>query len=597
MRTFAFIPDQETLKNETKGSPFTRPSCQISADGNAVTIEDSTTGEKFAITRNFDQVFDHFQDILMECPEKETNRLISLCSSNSKFTPEQILETCIQFARYYIPPEGEKEFLISSGLVFDKNVIDYFALDNSKVKEFESIPIYHISEAVDLISTALEDRKSFENSLFVFRIECQEFFFEWVIIPNVDQKNSDFVLDLPSNQKIVFYLRKIASIMQNSFDHFRRESSCFRLIADTFVDINTTWVAHLNPYAKLASNAAIFNVLNASTEPLKNKFTCQRSELFAQHKENFDLNDDDSYAAEREYKQQLEDLGAEEVQFDDDNDLSNQTSPTKLSASNQNMRGSSIVVPYGEYTNNGEEEEEDSEEMERMQRLKELRESHMNKNKDKKSRVQRRGEVNHSMAESSSVYSRMSQRSKLAAKLAQIRARNMNIDEEEEEEEEDTNLEDEKDNKNKKKELTPLQLRQKRLEKQRLLIFRCQKALNDENSTTEKLSSLNDELQAELEHCREFRSTIKDEISRVRKELQQKQKKASEQRKIAEKYQQLYLETHNDRIQQKYQNTRPHYKPATVDKNPEYARTIALLQAEVKKLEKEVNELQSHVGN
>lgn len=136
-------------------------------------------------------------------------------------------------------------------------------------------------------------------------------------------------------------------------------------------------------------------------------------------------------------------------------------------------------------------------------------------------------------------------------------------------------------------------MRQKRLEKQRLLIFRCQKALNDENSTTEKLSSLNDELQAELEHCREFRSTIKDEISRVRKELQQKQKKASEQRKIAEKYQQLYLETHNDRIQQNYQNNHPHYKHSTVDKNTDYARTISHLQAEVTKFDKEVNELQS----
>ncbi|EAY06809.1 hypothetical protein TVAG_313840 [Trichomonas vaginalis G3] len=53
--------------------------------------------------------------------------------------------------------------------------------------------------------------------------------------------------------------------MQNSFYHFIRESSCFKLIAYPFVDINTTCVAHLNPFAKLASNASIFNALNAST--------------------------------------------------------------------------------------------------------------------------------------------------------------------------------------------------------------------------------------------------------------------------------------------------------------------------------------------
>lgn len=69
-------------------------------------------------------------------------------------------------------------------------------------------------------------------------------------------------------------------------------------------------------------------------------------------------------------------------------------------------------------------------------------------------------------------------------------------------------------------------MRQKRLEKQRLLIFICLKSLNEENSTAAKLSSLNDELDAEFEFCTEFGYIIKDEISRVRKELQPKQKES-----------------------------------------------------------------------
>lgn len=582
MRTFAFIPDAETLRKDAQSMQLHRPISNVTANANSVTIEDSTTGEKFAMSRNFDQVFDHFQDILMECPEKETNRLISVCSSISNPKPEEILEICVQFARYYIPPDDEKEFFISSGLVFDKNVVDYFALNNSKVKEFESIPIYHISEAVDLISTALDDRKPFKNSLFVFRIESAEMFFEWVIIPNVDQYvNSDTVVGLPSNQKIIFYIKKIANIMQNSFDHFRRESACFRLISDSFVNVKTTWVAHLTPNAKLLANASIFSVIKAALEPITNKFTCPKSDLFVQHKENFDLNDDDSLAAEMEYKQQLEDMGAEEVQFED-------VGPEQ--------RQSSIASRQNGLKNGEEEEELDEEELEKMQRLKELRESHMSKKSHKNSRKSKKNDPEHSMAESSSVFSRMSQRSKLAAKLAEMRARSM--EEEDEEEEEDIGEEDEKSVDKKKRELTPLQMRQKRLEKQRLLIFRCKKALDDENTTKEKFTSLNDELQAELEHCREFRATIKDEIAKVRKELIQKQKKAAEQRKMVEKYQQLYLEMHNDRIQQKYQKSmKPHYKPAPVDKHPEYKRTIAILNMEVRNLEREVNELQSRVGN
>ena len=54
--------------------------------------------------------------------------------------------------------------------------------------------------------------------------------------------------------------------------------------------------------------------------------------------------------------------------------------------------------------------------------------------------------------------------------------------------------------------------------------------------------------------------------------------------------------THNDRVQQKFKITPGHYQPPPVDKHPEYARTIALLKEEVKRLQNDVSVLKNKVA-
>ena len=582
--------------------------CEITVSGNVLTVGDKTGGQLFTQELECDKDFDVFDDFITDTPDESTSRMISLCSESSVFSPEEIRDNCVKFVRYFLPEDSsndERRFSISAGLVLNDGVKDFMSLSNKTAKKFEAIPVQQVEEAVDLIRTSLDGMKKLRESLFVLRISCQNYFFEWVIIPKVDTyiEGSTFGT-LPTCHKVLFAIKKVNSINPQGFEHFRNSCAAFRLISDSFVDVDTQWVGHFDENSKLLSNASIIKFLKCARAFEDRGFAPKKSELFQEY-QGTGLNDSDDEDADDEIRKELERLGEEEVkleeltvpeekeeipeeeeeiiekqQVEEEEEEHNEESKVEEEEEDAELRESRLAEEEMKRRLHQEEEEEED----RLRRLKEIRDS-----RKRKSPKQKKQEINHSMKDGSSTYSRISQRNKLVERLEKLHAI--------EEEEEDINDEEEPkvNDAHKKKELTPIQKRQKKLDKQRLLIFRCLKAINDPNATEKYLTDLNNELQEELVKSREFRETVQEQIIEVRDELVEKRKKAAESEKLVKDYTSLYLEAHNELVQRDFKENamakrNKNSSPAQVasKKHPEYDQAIALLTKEKERLRKEV---------
>ena len=623
----AFICNPEEIYSKGGLKPSFN-GCTIELNNKIITIDDKTSTENFAQELEFDEIYDVFDDFIMECPENFPNRVISLCNDYSLPPTQEIIEICVKFARFFMHADREEEFTISTGLVHNDYIQDLISLEsNTKVQTFEAIPVYHVSEAVDLIESSIEGMKRLKDALFVLHIQKQSFFFEWVIIPRCDlYVDGALIPNLPATQRVLFVFKKLASLKNPQFEHFRKQSLAFRLISDSFADIETAWIGHIHSSAKLLANAAVFNFLRCVDPQHNYHFEPNRSELFQAAFDISGLTTDEEGEADELLRRELERLGEREVSLDDldaseairnrrrlmgeeydrfskkskelqeeqerlakeqqmlsKKQQQEEARRQKEEARKQKEREEAERKAEEERKKQEEEEQRKALAEERQRRLQEIRSTR----KRKKVRRAKREEINHSMREYSSTYSRISRRNKLQARVEKLRALD---DEEEEYEEEEEDVLDEDEQK--RREVQAIQKRQKRLDQQRLLMFRCMKAVNDPNSTQKKLEALNKELQEELERSREFRRTVGQEIVRVRNALKQKKAQAEETDKMVEESNQLLHMIHNDRVQQRYKISGNHYQPPPVDKNPEYAKTKELLLLEKKRLEADIKALQ-----
>ena len=149
----AFICNPEEIYSKGGLKPSFN-GCTIDINNKTIIIDDKTSTENFAQELEFDEIYDIFDDFIMECPEDFPNRVISLCNDYSLPPTQEIIEICVKFARFFMHSDREEEFTISTGLVYNDYIQDLISLEsNTKAQTFEAIPVYHVSEAVDLIES------------------------------------------------------------------------------------------------------------------------------------------------------------------------------------------------------------------------------------------------------------------------------------------------------------------------------------------------------------------------------------------------------------------------------------------------------------
>ncbi|OHT06652.1 hypothetical protein TRFO_25267 [Tritrichomonas foetus] len=169
------------------------------------------------------------------------------------------------------------------------------------------VEAFDVAEMLDLLECGLEKLRRIKDSVFVFRIGSENNFFEWVIIPKTDSYiPSPSLAGLPPNEKFFFILNQLPTLTNQLVERFRRISSIFRLVCDSFADVPTWHVFHVADNVTMKSNATLCKVAAMLINAKNCRFNRYDSEFFARQA------DDDISISSGASDDYLEGLTAEE---------------------------------------------------------------------------------------------------------------------------------------------------------------------------------------------------------------------------------------------------------------------------------------------
>jgi hypothetical protein len=252
-----------------------------------------------------------------------SQRVISLCTESSTPSVAQLKEWSQLFANRVYPLHGASPVPVSLGLLFDGYVLDYLAVIGDKSDNFDLVDSLTIEDAFDLIDFGSPKSRRFNQSVYVLHVGDNPFF-EWVVVPKIDlfmQPSSLTVL--PPNEKLLFILKQFP-LSASNMQRFRRLSTVFDTIADTFADIPTTWIFHFATGTPLKSSASLFHASASVRQAIESSYPLAgRSQLFQKKPDRSDdqssntpsqIGSPDFYMSEeqrieaRDTKELLEDL-------------------------------------------------------------------------------------------------------------------------------------------------------------------------------------------------------------------------------------------------------------------------------------------------
>lgn len=318
-----------TICTPTKKISF--PSnCLLNYENNVLTMKDDTSTKPFEQHSRFDSISESFESFLERIPANGKFRLVSFCSEFSIFTAQEIKDYCLKMAIHRFPPNTKGSQFLSVGFVYESGVRDFLSVDEKQNPNFELIETFDTAELTDLLNCGLEKLRRIKDSVFVLHISNDNNLFEWVVIPKTDSYiPSPSIAGLPTNEKFFYILNLLNTLNDQSFERFRKLSSIFRLVCDSFSDVQTLWVFHIARDTTFKSNATLCKVSSMLLESNNKKFVCPRCELFQIPKE-----DDLSASGVNDYLNSLLPGEREELEYLNDNVSSARGGKGKGSISN-----------------------------------------------------------------------------------------------------------------------------------------------------------------------------------------------------------------------------------------------------------------------
>lgn len=604
--------------------------CLLSYTPNVLTMIDDTAKKTFEQKAQFDKIAPNFESFLGRVPPQGKFRIVSFCSEYSILTTAAIKEYCLKLALIRFPPNSRGSQFISIGFVYDSSVRDFLSLDDTDSEMFEMIETFDSSEMIDLLQCGLEKLRRIKDSVFVIRIGTEDSFLEWVIIPKADSYvPSPSMAGLPPNEKLFYILNLLNTADEQSIDRFMRASSIFKLVADSFSDVQTFWVFHIAENSTLKSNATLCRIASMLLRIKNLQINSYPTNLFYIRNENDEVA---SSAASEEYinslsKEELEELDYLRAKVGGEAFLSSRSK----SSERRSYRLQGSDYPEGELVEEEEEyeyeySEEDVEEAEdgsilrkprrknklrRKKKEKETESQHSKsveqmraeeeelRRKDQEKEEERRKAIEllrqsrpkkdespsaadkkkpktkrKSLVESTQNL-KMTRRDKVSERIARLKQlRALEEEEDEEEEENSSELREMKKDDN----LTPeerymremkkrLKNRQNKFTKISILVNKAQRAAKDRNTPISTLEDLQRQVTEALEEAEQFRQEAKDEISYLKDTLAYRRKKHEQNQQDIRDIRHDYLERHCDNVLEKDKRKRKEAK-----KNAELAK-------------------------
>jgi hypothetical protein len=263
-------------------TPAVASNCKVAYSSTEVSLLDNTGYRSFTQRADFDMVITSLDRLVRSASFSPSRRVVSLCSEFSTPTPRTVRETCLQFVRRLYPEEVGRAIPISAGLLLDAEVNDFFAPRRRRSDAFDLLETYSLNDALDLIETGFDRFRRLRESVFVIHVGEDDSFFEWVVVPRCDVfLTAAAVGSLPPNEKLIFVLKEHRMFAVGAIERYRRISSAFRLVADSFCDVATTWCFHLPTGVSFRSNSALLELAAMIREASRHTFpNIGRSQLF-----------------------------------------------------------------------------------------------------------------------------------------------------------------------------------------------------------------------------------------------------------------------------------------------------------------------------
>jgi len=490
---------------------------EIKTSGRNVEVSDISSKNSFRVSFPFDRVFSSSNDIINQYRDDFPLRIVSVCSSDLLF--EQISSSFQSIVEIYFEKLEESERFISFGEVHNDKIHDL--LSNS-IDTFEMVRFNRISEAIDLIFTFVDDKFNFGNEIFVFRIGKSKFV-EWIIVPKVEQyidSLSNFQYET-STENLIFFLKTISTNQKRLKTFFdgsisTNPSNAFSLLIDSFYDINTIWIGHLSSKSKLITNSIIFDILRYVRNIHVLPFLYQRSKVFdigEIHWDNYETISTQTHNAES--------FGNTPVEYDSiQDDISLKYYPDYLELDN-----------FEEEDSNKKNDLNNSSNIELLEKkipientLLEIQMNQIRKSTDS-------FKLNKSKSNPSSPPNKISEEKIIEDEIARKEkidqiVQQMIQDKKSEKDMDKTESRQDHQNMSKTKDtkLTSTQIRQKKYQEQKLLVFRCIEASKPGSKLSiDELVSLKKQLDESLQDSIDFKNSITSRMLQLRKEIQDSQ--------------------------------------------------------------------------
>jgi hypothetical protein len=431
--------------------------------------------------------------------------------------------------------------------VHEDRAVDFFSTTDDSTDLLELVDAYSVAEVLDLLNVGLERLKSIQKSVFVFRLGDSPFF-EWVIVPKVDHfiSRPELIGSEPPNERLLFAVKSLVEA-GGSLPLLVRVSRVFRLVADSFSDVPTVWLFHVAQGIRYKNNATLCGFLGTLRAIGGRTFPAGRSGLFVRQ-----LADDAESTAsemsrqlsselqdEQDYLQHAlaesrkgapegdeEESGAGNEEEDEEEEEYNESEGDRPKRTpRQKKAKKKVMVSEPEKTQEeikaeaaNKRAQEENEKRELLERVAALQKEAVEEGRRKSAASPSRGRGRPTQSPSP----RLSRKQRMERRLAKMAMPKPQEEEEEDEEEEDRELKIRR--KQKKRKLSAYERQDRRFTRLRLLVARALKLAKDPASSPDALSSINDDVLAAVQQCKESRDEMHEDVRELRQRLRAKRR-------------------------------------------------------------------------
>ena len=245
------------LNEENSLKKYLNIECEFLINNNIINIKDNIPNSNFSNSYEVDEIIPSFSNIFKHFQTKKSNRIISVCSSQTIPLPSQVKNFCLNLSKYYFDNITNNSE-ISFGFINNNFITDLLSTNETKCNFFDSIPINSFNECYDLIEIGFSNINFNLDDIFIFKIGKSPSF-EYVILPSVEQSiNFSTNVSFSASKNILYFIKHLINYPKK-INEFINQNLSFSFLSNSFKDLSTIFLGHISQEVKLLSNVSILN--------------------------------------------------------------------------------------------------------------------------------------------------------------------------------------------------------------------------------------------------------------------------------------------------------------------------------------------------